>query len=233
MRRMFWGIFVMGLLSAAALGQYENGQSLGDLARSNREKQQEEQASGVTPKMITNKDLPASPSSGIPAANPAEPMTQVSGMQRPLRMNTEGGQRPFTPPGAQGNGMQGNGAQGFAGQGFAGQGSGGQGFGRQGFGGQGFGQARGGNFRGQNGGNLQERIQAQESRIAQMQARLDQANARMHPNGGTAQYEGGYQGMQSQRLEMMQQRLVQQRERLAAMQDQARREDAHTSAVEP
>lgn len=109
MRRMFWSLFVIALASAAAaLGQ--DGQSLGDIARANREKQQEQQAAGNTPKVITNKDLPASEPSGIPEANAADPMTQVSGVQRPQRNWSQqggpwqgggqwGGGRPFGGPG--------------------------------------------------------------------------------------------------------------------------------------
>jgi hypothetical protein len=60
------GLVIAGiLLSGAALGQ---SQSLGDVARANREKQQEEQASGAQPRVITNKDLPANPP-GTPDSN--------------------------------------------------------------------------------------------------------------------------------------------------------------------
>jgi len=68
------------LLDAASFAQ--SGQSLGDIARENREKQAAQEASGITPKVITNKDLPAG--SQMPEANPSEPMTEVSGVSRPL-----------------------------------------------------------------------------------------------------------------------------------------------------
>jgi len=76
MRRM---LVIAVLLNVSALGQ--SGQSLGDIARANREKQQEQQASGTKPKTITNADLPDS-STGIPEADPSEPMTMVSGVSR-------------------------------------------------------------------------------------------------------------------------------------------------------
>jgi hypothetical protein len=212
MRRMFWGVLAVATLSvAAAFGQSGFGQdqpSLGDIARANREKQQEQEASGVTPKVITNKDLPAREPVGIPEVNPGDPMTQVSGVARPFRDwryassgNDNDGQ-PFGRP-------QG---QGFSGQGFSGQGSGPR-----------------------DGGNLRSRIQEQESRIAELQSRIDRASAMMHPNS-TAQYEGPSnraQAMQAQRIETMRDMLEQQKQRLAAMQEAARREGAHTNVYDP
>jgi hypothetical protein len=58
MQRMFWKILAMALLTCATA----YGQSLGDLARENREKQNAaDQSSKPKPKMITNKDLPKDP----------------------------------------------------------------------------------------------------------------------------------------------------------------------------
>lgn len=58
MQRMFWKIPAITLLmSSAAFGQ-----SLGDIARENREKQNAaDQSSTPKPKVITNKDLPKDP----------------------------------------------------------------------------------------------------------------------------------------------------------------------------
>ena len=72
------------LLSAAAFAQSQSGESLGDIARANRAKQQAQEASGATPRVITNRDLPAG-SSGLPESSPSDPMTQVSGVNRPDR----------------------------------------------------------------------------------------------------------------------------------------------------
>jgi hypothetical protein len=69
------------LCSGAAFAQSQSGESLGDLARENRAKMQAQEASGVTPKVITNRDLPAA-STGIPDSSPLEPMTEVSGVTR-------------------------------------------------------------------------------------------------------------------------------------------------------
>jgi hypothetical protein len=81
MQRATWRVFIVGLLlNAAAMGQSQSGDSLGDAARANHAKQQAQEAAGVTPKMITNQDLPSDPP-GVPESS--EPMTTVSGVNRP------------------------------------------------------------------------------------------------------------------------------------------------------
>jgi hypothetical protein len=72
---------VVLLLAATALAQ--SGPSLGDVARANREKQQDQQAAGTRHRVITNADLPADPP-GVPESDPSEPMTMVSGVSRPF-----------------------------------------------------------------------------------------------------------------------------------------------------
>ena len=70
MQRMFWKILAIGLLMSSAA----YGQSLGDIARENREKKAED-ASVEPPKVITNKDLPHDPdviSTAEPAESPAD-----------------------------------------------------------------------------------------------------------------------------------------------------------------
>src|SRR5271166_1429271 len=74
MRRMFWKISVIALVIVSAA----YGQSLGDIARDNREKQAAEDASSLStakPKVITNKDLPkdpdANPRPGATSATPS------------------------------------------------------------------------------------------------------------------------------------------------------------------
>lgn len=76
MRRM---LVMAVLLNVSAFGQ--SGQSLGDIARANREKVQSQQATGAKPKTITNADLPEG-STGIPEADASQPMTGVSGVSR-------------------------------------------------------------------------------------------------------------------------------------------------------
>jgi hypothetical protein len=81
-RALLWSFAIALLVSGAAFAQSSG--SLGDVARANRAKQEAQQASGTAPKVITNQDLPAN-SSGIPDPDPSDPMTQVSGLNRPDR----------------------------------------------------------------------------------------------------------------------------------------------------
>jgi predicted RNase H-like nuclease (RuvC/YqgF family) len=57
MRRIFLTIFAIALLMSSAA----YGQSLGDIARENREKQNAENASTAQPEVITNANLPKDP----------------------------------------------------------------------------------------------------------------------------------------------------------------------------
>jgi hypothetical protein len=76
MQRTFLKILAIALLTNLAA----YGQSLGDIARENREKQSADEASGVKPVVITNKDLPATPAAPVHDDN--TPMTGVSGNGR-------------------------------------------------------------------------------------------------------------------------------------------------------
>jgi hypothetical protein len=71
MRRNYLWSCVLVISSVGLLTSLSSyGQSLGDIARANREKQQAEDASAVPPKVITNADLPKNtnpPSSDAPA----------------------------------------------------------------------------------------------------------------------------------------------------------------------
>jgi hypothetical protein len=73
MQRKFLKIAAVALLTSLAA----YGQSLGEIAREYREKQNAEQASGTPPKMITNKDLPANPE-GYQAPREAQPSSGES-----------------------------------------------------------------------------------------------------------------------------------------------------------
>jgi hypothetical protein len=83
-RALLWSSVVALLLSGAAFAQSQSGDSLGDIARANRAQQQAQEAAGTLPKVITNTDLPADPPA-IPESNPSDPMTEVSGVNRPDR----------------------------------------------------------------------------------------------------------------------------------------------------
>lgn len=60
-RRLMQRLFLKTLAIALLMASTAHGQSLGDVARENREKQNAEDASGVQPKMITNASLPKDP----------------------------------------------------------------------------------------------------------------------------------------------------------------------------
>jgi hypothetical protein len=199
--KIFSGMLVCASLSAAALAQ--NSQSLGDIARANREKEQERQASGETPRMITNQDLPASASAGIPQENPADPMTTVSGVQRSFRTYAR----------AYGGGYQ-NGSRGY----------GERPFGQPGMGGQYAGDQLRGQIRQQ-----ENRVAELQARIARASATMHPNGSTVQYEGPLNRY----QAVQGQRIEMMQQMLEQQRQRLAMMQDEARHQGAHTAVYEP
>lgn len=77
---------IIGLLAGAvccgaawAQSDSDSGQSLGDVARANRAKQQAQDGSATPAKVITNQDLPSG-STGAPAASQA--MTEVSGVKK-------------------------------------------------------------------------------------------------------------------------------------------------------
>jgi predicted RNase H-like nuclease (RuvC/YqgF family) len=71
MQRMFLNICAVALLISPAA----YGQSLGDIARENREKQNAENASAVQPKVITNANLPKDPDAN---QEPAEAQSGAS-----------------------------------------------------------------------------------------------------------------------------------------------------------
>ncbi len=81
------------LLSGAAFAQTQSQQaqsqeSLGDVARAYRAKEQAQEASGAKPKLITNQDVPAP--TPIPESDPSDPMTMVSGVKRSASHNDQG-----------------------------------------------------------------------------------------------------------------------------------------------
>jgi hypothetical protein len=76
MRLIFWKISGIALLMSSVA----YGQSLGDIARENREKQNAEDASSTSkPKVITNKDLPRDPDANLaPSVTPPVANASVS-----------------------------------------------------------------------------------------------------------------------------------------------------------
>jgi hypothetical protein len=85
MHRALWSSLIIALLlgglSAMLCAQSQRGEPLGDIARANRAQQQAQQASGATPKVITNQDLPPG-STPVPQSSTSDSMTMVSGVKR-------------------------------------------------------------------------------------------------------------------------------------------------------
>ena len=80
MHRLLSKTFIIALLlSGAAFAQSQPADSLGDIARTNRASKQAQDASGTTPKVITNQDLPAG-SKEVPQPDTSDTMSQVSGV---------------------------------------------------------------------------------------------------------------------------------------------------------
>jgi hypothetical protein len=220
MQRKFLKIFTVVLLTSLAA----YGQSLADIARQYKEKQDAQQTSGVKPKVITNQDLGEGPD--------GRPDLRVEQQQRRLERQTttasaagspvfdrpsgEMNQRPENPFGRQGQGLGQRPEQLQGQQPWSGQRPGPQGPEAQG------------------GEQWRQRVLEQESRVQSMQARIDQMNAAARSGGASAQ--GAYnrnQARQMERVAQMQQQLDEQKRRLELMQDAARRQGMHTQVYDP
>lgn len=87
MQRGAWQVVIVGLLlNAAAIAQSQSGDSLADVARANHARLQAQEATGTTPKVITNQDLPSDPP-GVPESS--DSMTMVSGVKKSLDRYSE------------------------------------------------------------------------------------------------------------------------------------------------
>jgi hypothetical protein len=230
MQRKFLRTLAAVLWMNLLLGLAAHGQSLGEIARQYREKQDAEQASGVKPKVFTNKDLPENPV-GYQAPREPEPDNRASANHgfegrgfdgqsdgRPLANRgfsrpPDESNNPFAEPGRRSSqpGMRSS-AQG---------------------GPQGMRSAQG--MEAQHGGQQwRQQIQERENRIASMQARIDQMNASMRSGGMSAQGPyNRYQSRQAERIAEMQMRLDEQKRKLDQMQDAARHAGMHTQVYDP
>ena len=209
MQRTFLKFFaVILLLDVAAYGQ-----SLADIARQYKEKQDAQQSSRVKPKVITNQDLGEGPE-GRPDLRVERRTTTASAAdsfafnRRPREMNQPPdpmSDRSFAP-------RQGERREARPGQGAELQRPEMQ----------------------NNGEQWKERVLEQQSRIASMQARIDQMNASARSGGASAQGPyNRYQARQAERAAEMQQRLDEQKRKLDLMQDAARRQGMHTQVYDP
>jgi hypothetical protein len=223
MQRIFWKLSAVALLMNLAA----YGQSLADVARQYKEKQDVAQTSGAKPKVITNQDLGEGPDGHPELRVERRPTTTASAAGSPAfeRPYGEMNRRPENPFGqGQGQGqhhgqrpdqlqgqMQGQ-RQSWSGQRLEPQGP----------------QAQGG------GEQWRQRVLEQESRVASMQARIDQLNSSAHSSGASAQGPyNRYQARQMERAQQMQQQLDEQKRRLESMQEAARRQGMHTQVYDP
>jgi hypothetical protein len=214
MLRMFLKIGAIAalLMSFTVYGQQTSQQpgqqSLGDIAREYREKQNAENADGTGPKVFTNKDLPANPNGSAVGAN-----AESESSQPPAHFAGNGNSNSEDP---------------FAHH-FANQQISSPHYSEPRYADQ--------HFSNQNATEQwRQRIQMQENKVANLQARIDQITAMARSQGGTAQYEGPYnryQARQMERIAEMQQRLYEQKQQLDQMQDAARRAGMHTSVYDP
>lgn len=206
------------------MGLAVHGQSLGEIAREYREKQDAEQASGVKPKVFTNKDLPENPA-GYQLPLEPEPDNRYAGNSGLNRGASDGrpfGNRAFSRPPA-GNDNP------FAEPGYRSS--------------QSMRSSQGGpqNMRSAQGMEAQlgseqwrQQILERENRIASMQARIDQMNASLRSGGMSAQGPyNRYQSRQAERVAEMQTRLDEQKRKLDQMQDAARHAGMHTQVYDP
>jgi hypothetical protein len=209
MQRMFLKIFAIVLLmNLLVINPAAYAQSLGDVARENRERQAAEDASGAHPKVITNKDLPADPE-GNEGSREAQPGVEVASsseavQNRPVERRLA--EQPFAAPrSAEPRSAEPHSAE------------------------PGLGEQRAAE-------QWKRQILVRESRMANLQERIDRLNASIRSRGGSAQYEGPnsrYQGRQLERVEEMQQRLDEQKRKLAEMQEAARHAGLHTAVYDP
>jgi hypothetical protein len=196
------------LISTAAYGQ-----SLGDVARENREEKEKEKqkaasASAAQPRVITNKDLPQDPK------------------------QTEDG--PQTVPSSNANNTDQASAEHTAVDPVAGQHLDHQRIAERRVGEQ---RVAGQRLAEQRAAEQWKRqILAQKHKLANLQARIDQLSASIQAANGSTQYEGPNgraQARQLQRIAQIQLQIDQQKITLLEMQEAARRAGMHTVVYDP
>ena len=229
MQRKFLRTLTLVVFVNLGMSLAAHGQSLGEIARQYREKQDAEQASGAKPKLFTNKDLPENPE-GYQAPREPEPDNRASsrngfegrGFEGQSDSRSDGrslgnrslGNRAFSrPPDGSNNPIAEPGYRSSA---------------------QGMRSVPQG-MEGQRGGEQwRQQIQERENRIASMQARIDQMNASMRSSGTSAQGPyNRYQSRQAERVAEMQMKLDEQKRKLDQMQDAARHAGMHTQVYDP
>jgi hypothetical protein len=204
-QRILWKTFAIALLLRPAV----YGQSLGEVARDNRDKQNAEDASPTAkPRVITNKDLlkdpnaNQAPSEVSPAASKAANSNDID---------------PFSAKGHSADQRLAD--QRLAQQRLAEQRSAQQRLAQQ-----------------IAADQWKRQILAQKAKMANLQARIDQLHASIKSANGSVQSEGPYnrsQAQQLQRVAQIQQQLNEQKWKLDQMQDAARHAGMHTAVYDP
>jgi len=210
MQEMFLKILAIALLmSLAAFGQ-----SLGDIARANRDKQDaEDEQSAAKPKVITNADLPKNPNAnlGPREAQPGASATIDSKAtdrgpedRGPEDRGSEDRRSGDRRPGDRRVADRRSAEQRLAEQHAADQ--------------------------------SKRQILAQKNKTATLQAQVDQLNASIRSEYGTVQYDApsnSYQARQLQRVAQIQRQLGEQKRKLEQMQEAARHAGMHTAVYDP
>lgn len=190
------------------------GQSLGEIARENRDKQNDVDTSAATkPKVITNKDLPKDPN-GNQAPSQAPAAAKVA--------TTSTNVDPFSAKGPSAD-------QRLAEQHLVEQRKSQQRLADQKSAQQRLAQQRAAD-------QWKRQILAQKYKMASLQARIDQLHASIRSVGGSVQSEGPYnrsQAQQLQRVAQIQQQLNEQKWKLDQMQEAARHAGMHTVVYDP
>jgi len=208
-RRLIQRMFLRTLAIALLMCSTGYGQSLGEIARENRDKQNADPAPTAKPKVITNKDLPKDPDAN---QSPSEARPATSGKEvspfsgdRHLADQHPANQRPTQ--------------QRLAEQRLADQRLEQQRLAQQ-----------------RAADQWKRQILAQKAKMAALQARVDQIHASIRLVNGSVQSDGPYnryQAQQLQRVAQIQRQLNEQRWKLEQMQEAARHAGMRSAVYDP
>jgi hypothetical protein len=207
---------IVSIALALLLGTAAFGQSLGDVARENREEKEKQKAASALaaqPRVITNKDLPQDPEQtedgrqAVPSSNASDTdqATTENSAENPLPRKHLEHQHIAEPK----MNEQGVNERRLAERRLAEQRAAEQ---------------------------WKRQTLAQKHKLANLQARIDQLSASIQAANGSTQYEGPNgrgQARQLQRIAQIQQQIDQQKITLLEMQEAARRAGMHTVVYDP
>jgi len=217
-RRVVQQILLKSFFIALLMQSAVYGQSLGEVARENRDKQSDEDTSAAAkPKVITNKDLPKDP-------NENQAPSQMSGGAGAATTSKKAD--PFSEKGPTAD-------QRLAEQRLADQRKSQQRLAEQ----KSEQQSAQQRLAQQRAADQWKRqILAQKNKMAGMQVRIDQLHASIRSANGSVQSDGPYnrsQAQQLQRVAQIQRQLDEQKWKLEQMQEAARHAGMHTAVYDP